>query len=354
MQELLEIQEEYKQLLEELCDEKDKDEFVYAIDEISLFWYSKRNVVELIIENISEDFDTYLFTGATYLDIKGGEHYPFVSLGKVHIVDDPLAKYAEAIKMNLNESFYTMMKKQIVLAFDDDLKILKECLGKVFLLPVTLLKKLEEGEVKHSSEKMLLSMFKGELSIKEIFAVKSLPELISMLKDGVQEQVVFLEDEDRKENIIDRFKIYLDKMNNPFGDIQYSHKFLYTILGFISQSLQILFCAVQYRMIPYIRYGVTYNYLSIIGGNFLDVSFIQEIIFKMAFTYFFYKKFDWELVKLIGFRGYCDVVEQMDIVSQLDKQMKNKYDFNTRAFKYMNCFIDEILGKIKFESSTIS
>ena len=37
MQELLGIQEEYKQLLEALSDEKDKDEFVYVIDEISLF-----------------------------------------------------------------------------------------------------------------------------------------------------------------------------------------------------------------------------------------------------------------------------------------------------------------------------
>ena len=120
--ELCKIQKEYRQLLEELYDEKDKDEFVYVIDEISLFWYSKRNVIELIMGNISDNFDTYLFTGATYLDIGEGEHYPFVSLGKVHIVDDPLAKYAEAIKMNLNDSFYKMMKKQIILAFDDALE----------------------------------------------------------------------------------------------------------------------------------------------------------------------------------------------------------------------------------------
>ena len=60
--ELCKIQKEYRQLLEELYDEKDKDEFVYVIDEISLFWYSKRNVIELIMGNISDNFDTYLFT----------------------------------------------------------------------------------------------------------------------------------------------------------------------------------------------------------------------------------------------------------------------------------------------------
>lgn len=353
MRELFEIQEEYRQLLEELYDEKDKDEFVYVIDEISLFWYSKRNVVELIMENISEDFDAYLFTGATYLDIEGGEHYPFVSLGKVHIVDDPLAKYAEAIKMNLNDSFYRMMKKQIVLAFDDNLRILKECFGKVFLLPITLINKLEEGLVREGSEKVLESMFKERLSIKEMFALKSLSELTSMLKDGVQEHVAFLEGEDRKEDIVVRFETYLDEMNNPFGDMQNSHKFLYSILGFISQSLQILFCAAQYKMIPYIRYGVTFNYLTIIGENFQDVPRMQEVIFKTAFTHSFYKKFDWELTKFIEFNRYCDVVEQIDIIGRLEKQMENKYEFNSINLKNMNCILDTVLVKIRTDINNI-
>ncbi|CUX72132.1 hypothetical protein BN3590_04591 [Clostridium sp. C105KSO15] len=346
MQELLGIQEEYKQLLEELCDEKDKDEFVYIIDEITLFWYSKRNVIELIMENISEKFDTYLFTGATYLDIGEGEHYPFVSLGKVHIVDDPLAKYAEAITLNLNDSFFKMMKKQIILAFDDDLRVLRECFGNIFLLPVTLLMKLEDGVVKHGSEKVLLSMFKEELSIKEVFGVKSLAELISMMKDGIQERVVFLEDEDRKEDIIVRFETYINEMNNPFGDMPASQKFLYSTLGFISQSLQILLCTAQYKIIPYIRYDVTFNYLMIIGENFLDVVHMQEIIFKMAFTHFFYKKFNWELINLAEFNKYCDVVGKIDIISQLEKQMKNAYKLNTSTIKDMNYIIDDFLAGI--------
>ena len=347
MRELFEIQEEYKQLLEELYDEKDKDEFVYVIDEISLFWYSKRNVVEIIMENISEDFDAYLFTGATYLDIEGGEHYSFVSLGKVHIVDDPLAKYAEAIKLNLNDSFYRMMKKQIILAFEDNLRILEECFGKVFLLPVTLINRMEDGLVKEVSEKVLVSMFKEELSIKEILAIKSLSELISMLKESIQEQIVFLEGEDRKEDIIIRFETYLKEMNNPFEDMRDSHKFLYSILGFISQSLQILLCAVQYKMVPYIRYGVTFNYLTIIGGNFIDVPRMQETMFKTAFTHLFYKKFDWDMTKLIEFSGYCDVVEQIDIIGHLEKQMGKKYEFNCTNFKNLNCIIEDTLVEIR-------
>lgn len=349
MQELLGIQEEYKQLLEALSDEKDKDEFVYVIDEISLFWYSKRNIVELIMENISGNFDAYLFIGATYLDIEGGEHYPFISLGKVHIVDDPLAKYAEAIKMDINDNFYKMMKKQIVLAFDDDLRILQECFGKIFLLPVALINRLEDGLVEDSSEKVLLSMFKEQLSIKEIFAIKTLSELTSVLKEGIQEHIVFLEGENRKEEIISRFETYLNEMNNPFGDMQDSHKFLYSILGFISQSLQILFCVAQYKMIPYIRYGVTFNYLSVIGENFLDVPRMQEVIFKTSFTHFFYKKFDWKLIEFIEFGRYCDLVEQIDIMSELEKRMGSEYKFSVTTFKDMNCMIDDILEKIKVD-----
>ena len=345
--ELCKIQKEYRQLLEELYDEKDKDEFVYVIDEISLFWYSKRNVIELIMGNISDNFDTYLFTGATYLDIGEGEHYPFVSLGKVHIVDDPLATYAEAIKMNLNDSFYKMMKKQIILAFDDDLRILEKCFGKVILLPVTLINRMEDDLIKEGSEKVLMSMFKEELTVKELFAVKSLSKLTSMLKEGIHKQVAFLEGEDREENIMIRFENYLNETNNPFGDMPKSHKFLYSILGFITQSLQILLCATQYKMVPYIRYGVTFNYLTIIGANFLDIPFMKEVIFKMAFTHLFYKKFDWELIKLIDFKGYCDVVGQIDVIGQFEKQIEKEYEFNSKNFKHMNCILEDVLVKIR-------
>lgn len=347
MQELLGIQEEYKQLLEELYNEKDKDEFIYIIDEINLFWYSKQNIVELIMERISENFDTYLFTGATYLDVEEGEHYPFVSLGKVHIVDDPLAKYAEAINLNLNSSFYKMMKEQIILAFDDDLRILQECFGNIFLIPVTLLNKLEDGFVKHASEKALLSIFKEDLSIKDILAVESFPELILMMQDGIQEYIVFLEGEDREEDILVRFETYLHEINDPFGNISITHKFIYSILSFISQSFHILLCAVQYKIIPYIRYDITFNYLSIIGKNFLDVTYVQEIMFKMTFTYFFYKKFNWELIKSIDYERYYDTVTQIDIMAQVEKQMKNEYKLDTTSIKDINCMIDDFLEKIK-------
>lgn len=136
--------------------------------------------------------------------------------------------------MNLNDSFYRMMKNQIILAFEDNMRILEECFGKVFLLPVTLINGIEDGLVKEGSEKVLVSMFKEELSIKEILAVKSLSDLVSMLKESIQEQVVFLEGENREEDIIIRFETYLKEMNNPFEDIRECHKFLYSILGFIS------------------------------------------------------------------------------------------------------------------------
>lgn len=74
-------------------------------------------------------------------------------------------------------------------------------------------------------------------------------------------------------------------------------------------------------MVPYIRYGVTFNYLTIIGENFLDVPRMQEMVFKTVFTHF-YKKFDWELTKLIEFNEYCNVAEQIDIIGRLEKQME--------------------------------
>lgn len=347
MKELIHIQEEYKEILEKLYNDKDNEDFFYVMDEIGLFWYSNRNVVELILENISDNFESYLFTGATYLDIEAGEHYPFVALGKIHIVDDPLAKYAEVVKMNFNNDFYKVMKRQILLAFQDDLLVLRKCLGKIFLLPVTGMSKLEDGLIKNASEKVILSMFKNDLSMKEVLSMQTIRGIVDSMREGVKGNIIFFDDEDRTQDISERFNNYLEEMKNSFGDIPDSIKFIYSIMGFVSQSLQILLSAAQYKMIPYIRYGVTFNYLSLIGENFLNIPFMKEVLYKTSFTYLFYKNFDFEINKAWSFDKYCKIVDNLDIISELEQKVDGDYKRTKESYKIMNKIINNKLNNIK-------
>lgn len=53
------------------------------------------------------------------------------------------------------------------------------------------------------------------------------------------------------------------------------------------------------------------------------------------------------MTKLIEFNGYCDVVEQIDIIGQLEKQMENEYEFNSTNFKKMSYILEDTLVKIR-------
>ena len=53
------------------------------------------------------------------------------------------------------------------------------------------------------------------------------------------------------------------------------------------------------------------------------------------------------MTKLIEFSGYCDVVEQIDIIGHLEKQMGKKYEFNCTNFKNLNCIIEDTLVEIR-------
>lgn len=347
MEKLLDLQYEYKDLLEGLLPELYKDEFRFIVEEINLFWYSKRKLVELILNNISENFDTFLFTGATYLDVKNREHYPFVSLGKNHVVDDPLAKFAEVILLNEDEQFFFMIRKQMILAFEDDLNVLSECFGKIYLLPVTLLQKLQDGLISKSTTQIFQSMFKEEENLEQIFKrFRTLPDLIGALREGIKENLIFLEDEDMTQDISIRFAHYLKEMEQPFGCIPEVQKFVYTIMGFLSQSLQILMSAAQYRMIPYVRYKVTYRYLFVLSHNFLDIPDMKLLIYKASFAYLFYKNYDLEKASKQLFSSYCEKIDKIDIIKMLEEKTQENYDFTLDTFSDLNKFVDEILDGV--------
>lgn len=110
-----EVQLEYKELLQGLKDIVHSNDFQYVMDEIGLFWYRKRNYVKLFLQYIPTGSNAYFLAGDTYLDIDYNEHYPFSTLGSIHIVDDPLAKFSKTIKNSISDSVYNLLKKKFFL-----------------------------------------------------------------------------------------------------------------------------------------------------------------------------------------------------------------------------------------------
>ena len=87
---IVNIQDEYLNLLIKIKDQINTENFMCIVDEINIFWTLYTKIINLYLSTISIQDNAYVFTGATYLDLDDFEHYPFVTMGNIHIIDDPL------------------------------------------------------------------------------------------------------------------------------------------------------------------------------------------------------------------------------------------------------------------------
>nr|WP_302600023.1 hypothetical protein [uncultured Cellulosilyticum sp.] len=317
---LIELQLKYKEVLEKSI----KGDLIYAIEEINIFWFKNRKLVKFILNNLSRDFNTFVFTGATYLDVRCNEHFPFIVLGNEHIIDDPLNKFAGSMNMISNEDSREEIKKQIRLTIEDNLSILNNY-NDIYILPVTYLADSKDDFIKNGSESVLLSLFKESTTMKEIFNnFSTLDELVNAMREELLEGLIFCENEDRTKGIIERFNEYRSTIKLPYSDASDIAQFIFTLMGFFAQALHILAICVRYQFIPYLRYDVTFYYFMSLGSIFNKGKEFDQLFIKAQYAYLLYKLFDFSKVAEMSFNDYVQRIQDKGISEQfllkLDKQ----------------------------------
>lgn len=110
MDRLNQIQDEYKILLLKIEDSltRNPDYVENILDSVLIFWKKYETLVDIFLNYQLERYSVYLYTAADYLDIDGLEHYPFLAQGKIHIMDDPLAKICDTtLRLSSHEKINT-------------------------------------------------------------------------------------------------------------------------------------------------------------------------------------------------------------------------------------------------------
>lgn len=287
------LQEEYLHLLQKLQNYTSIDDFRYVVNEIDIFWFSHRKIVDLFLQHVGEGKNAYLFCGAVYLDFDADEHYPFLAIGDIHIVDDPLPKCVHALKLSPNDSYYQAIKDQLVSAFFDDIKILTQLSGKILLLPVNdALRRIDNQISIELAKKFLLSMFPEPISMEQIFQIDDFDKLVSQMSPDALDMISFTEEDHSGEPIETKLTRYTALTGNAYGNIPLSQQLIHTILGFLIQSVDILSMGAQFSLIPYIRDNSIFQNTLCIGGQFGDSKDINFLIQGMVFSHFFYQHFD--------------------------------------------------------------
>jgi len=308
------LQKQYQDILNKVLSNLNEADLPMIIDEINLFWFSNRKLVDLILNNLSCDFDCYTFTGADFLDVDDFEHFPFVMLGKLHIVDDPLSKYSQISGAVENEKFAELLKGRILLTIQDNLKILENYSDSIYILPVTLLTDINSDLVKKAAEQAFYSMFKDSSLDLKIFSkgFKSIEDVNGALKDGIGSTITFSENDNVNEDLCIRFRRFIEQ-GHPFNEnLSEAMIFFFIVMGFFSQAYNILFRCFEYKMIPYLRFEVTFKYTITLGMNLVDNEEIQLTIFKSACAHLLYRYFDKNKICDMDFSCFLSLIENFD------------------------------------------
>ena len=273
---ILKVEEEYLQLLQSIDTSFEEKSVCSILDSIRLFWYKNRKLVSLYLQTLMGK-EAFSYSGATHLDVNDKEYYGFLAVGKIHIMDDQLYKYADMVLLGKNVSGIEIIKKQILITLVDNIKVLQELRGIIVLLPVRLF--YENLQIIHNSaEKCFLSFFNNKYSSIQCFLeeCKSVDDLISNISEDIIKSIFLCDNDDFNLSIYERIKRIPDAISKMENDV---FKFFLSIQGFLISSLEMLEVMHDFDIIPIVRNRATLSYLYLLEPNLNnDFQYLNKIV----------------------------------------------------------------------------
>lgn len=350
LHELSLLQEEYKKILIKASNEFFSINTEAVIDEINVFWSRNKKLVHCILQYLSEPYKSYVFTAATILDIDDYEHFPFISLGTYHFWDDPIYKYAKISKKLDNTSWGKKLQEQVLSTIHDNIKIIENTNGFIYILPIRLLAEKEAAEITHeAATQAFLSMFKEKITMEEYRSkYKTIQDIKAALAPGVEKSIILSEDDDNSLDLEIRFSQFIDLNEIPLStNATEAEVFWFRLYSFLSQAFDIMLMCTENRLIPYIRFDVALKYLLILAGNFGDSMELSDMLFKCAVAHIVHHSFDKERIIGIDFKTYCDYIRLYDFENKLFRRLAdNGITLKTPSVKKTEALIIEQFNEI--------
>ena len=328
------LQNEYRELLAKLIPYLKEESYPVALDEIIVFWMRHMDLIQIFLKTYVVHKECYIFTAATYMDIAEKENYPFMLLGDLHIMDDPLGKYCEMCsKLQKDEEVSNEFWQQIILTVNDNIKIIEECLGDIYVIPIRLLNQLSDNkEIIRIGEQVFVNLFKDISSMKEYFTVcKTFDDIIEHLGDGAENIILFNNNDNRELPIRDRLSNivpnvpHLIKGNYPENII-----FFQMVFGSIQQAVDVLLTCIEYKTVPLIRYKAALNYFLFLVDSLRDTEKMDELKYKTCITNLIYQICDKERLSRKGFKHFISTIKEIDFGKKIFMELEEKVALEDR------------------------
>lgn len=318
------IQTEYKELLTVLLPKLKSSHAPEALDEINLFWLRHIKEVHLYLKAWFPGENSYVFTASTFMDFDDKEHLPFLLMGDKHVLDDPLSKYSEIQSKMPDGKNAEFLYKQISITAEDNLKLLTNVHEEIFILPLRLLNQSKAHNFLYEyGELAFVSLFNGINSLSEYSSkCNTIDDIMQYAREDIANLVLFSEDDDVSLPFKERFKAALEESKFMIDEEKSdSYNFFVLVFGCIQQAIDIIVSCIEYGCIPYIRYPVSLNYVSLLSESMKDIEHIASLRFKMSIAFIVYRLCDKDRLATV-----C-----------LDEFLKKnqEYNFNSKLFRVL-------------------
>jgi hypothetical protein len=322
---LNELQHEYLKLLKKLAGNLNSPDFLLVVDEVYIFWYSRRKLVTLILDNISANQECYVLMAASYLDVKDYEHFPFSCLGKVHLVDDTLCRYAGLYQRNVELSLEGI-KEQIIFAMEDNIAVLENYAESIQILPISFIfdDNADLDLIRKASLQVISSMFRTEITTEGDFfkKFKSFLDIENGLSEDIKNQLIFTDYKDRALSFREKINRYLKENQSLLpNNLEESQTFFFMIFQYIGQAFDILMKCAQFNIVPYIRFDVSFQYLLTVSGNFTSQNQMQQIIFKSIVAHILYQVFEKERIQEVDYKEFSHALHTYDFNEKVSREL---------------------------------
>ncbi|OBQ13323.1 hypothetical protein [Anabaena sp. AL09] len=358
---IIQFQSEYHELITQFTSSHNIDELtarqiVLFMDEVKYFWIKRLDIIDVELESLTEHNICFLLSGAIYLNVSENENFYFKSLGDFHLLHDPFLKIEHFFRIpecSIDMGVYISYFRRVLI---DSIKLLESYKFQFFILPIQLL--AVENEQKH--RELLDKFFMNFIST--IFGKKyenqdsfcedynTFEDIENHLEPYVRDRIVF--NSFYENGISLRRKIEMHNTSQPgytqlMADQTEAKVFLVTLYSYVTQISDILLICSMLRLYPYIRYEVTFSYLSLIMYTFIEDEKLRDMIEKAIVFYIFRKKMDGAFDHFESFEYYCEKIAEKEALPKILNSMReNDIDIFQSGIQKVAEIIQELFADV--------
>lgn len=283
----------------------DIDDIKRLIGDVRLFWYRQKRNVQYVLSHIELSDEVYFLAGAVRVDIDNDGHIDFVLEGKYRIVNEPFLKLSSFYSGTSSEIDFDYANRYLKDSLIDTIKLLREYPGDFYVLPLEPYTNDDMTEYAETlikcSDQLLLALFENKnASIKELVETyNSYEEIEDAMLPEISKMLTFDSLEDTKLTIREKCNKYLEEyasklpLLNSLTEIQV---FCMAASQFFMQALAIIFIMKCYKIRPFIRDDIAFNYFTIVTKK-------TSVMGDYSNIEYFYVYVPFILQKVIDFSG---------------------------------------------------